>query len=31
MGSTNLLENIVKFNNKSRSRSKEDKQKKRYM
>ena len=31
MGSTNLLENRVKFNNKSRSRSKEDKQKKRYM
>ena len=31
MDQSSLIENMVKFNNKSRSRSKEDKEKKRYL
>ena len=31
MDQSNLIENMVKFDNKSRSRSKEDKEKKRYL
>ena len=31
MDQSNLIENMVKFNNKSRSRSKEDKEKNRYL
>ena len=31
MDQSNLIENMVKFDNKSRSRSKEDKKKKRYL